>query len=106
MFEPGDIVECVRGPMARVVKGRDGRLPIGSVWTVEEYRPVGSSPDGQHIIRHPTLAIHGHDCSFLREEVGWFWGPYADRFRLLKRRDPDLMRKLLTEPLPAELVAA
>jgi len=86
MFEPGDMVECVdagpiraRGPS----KNRPSGLVAGAIYTVACERMWGALCVELHEVRHPDP-----DGAFI-----------ATRFRLLKRRDPDLLEKLLREPV-------
>jgi len=87
MFEPGDIVECVdagpiraRGPFINYPSG----LSAGAIYTVASERVWGAPCIELHEVRHP-------------DPKGAF---IVTRFRLLKRRDPELLEKLLNEAVP------
>lgn len=106
MFAPGDMVECVSF-------GSDPNwaryFAIGGVYEVERFH-FG----GERIVAFVGFVITPEDCVFIsgapnegviRDGEAWVgWNPA--HFRLLKRRDPDLMLRLLHEPAPIDLVAA
>ena len=95
MFEPGDIVECVRnnGPYS------SKELVRGAIYTVEWFcacgdnLPCGSPSD--------VDAVGVKEASGL-DRGGWETGWDSSLFRLLKRRDPDMMHRLLHEPASME----
>jgi hypothetical protein len=101
MFGPGDIVECIDtrplqapGPYF----GRACGLSLGGVYTVSAIYPQGSP--------HKIVGkVWGADFVDLQEVAhpDPQWAYIATRFRLLKRRDPELMSKLIGEPAEAEL---
>jgi hypothetical protein len=98
MFEPGDVVECVDaspigapGPHFAKPCG----LTVGALYTIDIFYPA----------RQPARRLGfkwGIDCVELREVAHpdpRFAFP-AGRFRLVKRRDADLIAKLMGAPVP------
>ncbi len=89
MFEPGDMVECVdagpiraRGPF----QNRPSGLTVGAIYTVARERMWGAPCIDLYEVRHP-------------DPLGSY---IVTRFRLLKRRDPKLLEKLLRDPAPED----
>jgi hypothetical protein len=99
MFNTGDVVECVdAGPLTIPAPyfGRPSGLSLGAVYVIAAYHPAGSP------VRRPGSNWR-EPCVDLREAPhphphGAF---LARRFRLLKRRDPGLINRLLYDPVPA-----
>lgn len=98
MFEPGDIVECVdAGPFApsgRVRVHMPCPYALGGIYVIERFWPAGSKPR----FTEDGVWIAG-DVQEWRVVPGARSAVRATRFRLLKRRDPDLIRKLMSEPI-------
>lgn len=97
MFEPGDLVECVdAGPIKAPgpFKGRPSGLVLASIYTVTAFHPAGT---------RPVLTVDGVEVREAAHPDPRLVYP-AYRFRLLKRRDPELVASLLREPVPTELV--
>ncbi|HLZ77059.1 hypothetical protein [Phenylobacterium sp.] len=97
MFEPGDMVECVKaGPIQAPgpFKGQPSGLTQGAIYTVKEFHPVGTIPG---------LTVDGLEVREAAHPDPRMVFP-AYRFRLLKSRDPEFMAELLRAPAPKETV--
>ena len=98
MFKPGDVVECIEAGLLQVrppSKGAPLGLVLGALYTVAGVYPKGTprrGPDPVWRIDHVDLREVRHPHAF---------GAYAARrFRLLKRKDPDLLERLMRAPAP------
>jgi hypothetical protein len=101
MFGPGDIVECVDASPLQAPGphfGKASGLSLGGVYTVSAFYLKGSP--------HKIVGrAWGADFVDLQEiaHPDPQWAYIATRFRPLKRRDPELMSRLMGEPIEAEL---
>ena len=85
MFEPGDLVECVdAGPILAPgrFQGHASGLTQGAIYTVKAFHPKGTVP---------MLWVDGLEVREVAHPDPRLVFP-AYRFRLLKRRDPELMK--------------
>jgi hypothetical protein len=92
VFAPGDLVECVKaGPILAPGRfmGRPSGLTKGAIYTVKEFHPAGT-------VR--ALTVDGLEVHEVAHPDPRLVFP-AYRFRLLKRRDPELMEALMQQPV-------